>query len=83
VRAKISATLTGRTLPTKHVANIQAGSKKKIVYCYDHCTREYVTEFNGLREMTRQLDLCGDVMIRRKIKSGDPLVGTYKGSSYS
>lgn len=80
VRDKISASLKGRKLSSQTKLNIAKGSKKKVVYCYDFDTKLYVTEFESLREMSRQLNLSSTVIISRKIVSGKPFEKIYKGT---
>lgn len=79
VRKKISASLKGRKLSEETKKNIMKGSKKKVVYCYDSENKLYVTEFESLREMSRQLNCSGTILIRRKIVSGKPFENIYKG----
>lgn len=67
MRAKISASLKGRKASEQTKLNMAKGS---VVYCYDFDTKLYVTEFESLREMSRQFNLSSTIIISRRIASG-------------
>jgi len=78
VRDKISATLTGRKLSAEHVQNIVASSHKKEVYCYDANTKEFIVKFDGLRIMSREIQLS-TIVLSRKIDTAKIQHAVYKG----
>lgn len=80
MRAKISASLKGRKASEQTKLNMAKGSKKKVVYCYDFDTKLNLTEFESLREMSRQFNLSSTIIISRRIAEGKPLERIYKGT---
>jgi hypothetical protein len=82
VRNKISATLTGRKFTPEHIKNIVQGSRRKVVYCYDAVTYEYVTKFESIRAMAKELK-CTNLILQRKIDTSKIQHCIYKGNSCS
>lgn len=80
---KISKTLTGRKLTHNTISNLSKGAHKTPVYCYDFMIRNFVTEFEGLRIMARELGLSGTILMSRKIQSGKPFNTVFKNRSVS
>jgi group I intron endonuclease len=80
VRNKISATLKGRTLDLQHTINIKKGSRRKVIYCYDASTNTYITQFDSMREMARQL-ACGNRTLRIRVDTLNIFSCLYKGKN--
>jgi hypothetical protein len=82
-RNKISKTLKGRVMPDVEKQNHITGSHKKLIYCYDYFTKEYLFMFESIRGMSRVLSYKNYESIRRKIDNNKPLNCVYKGKSYT
>jgi hypothetical protein len=80
-RAKTSQTLKGRVRTQEVIENHRKGAQalKKIIYCYDFHTKEFVVDFESIRGMSRVLDVH-QLSIQRKVDNNKPFNCFYLGN---
>lgn len=74
IKLKISNTLKNRIVSEEKIKNHIIGAKKKKVYCYHAITKEFVTSFDGIRIMQRELNLSYIAIIQRKLDTNKPFI---------
>lgn len=73
-------------MTAEHIQNIMQSSKRKPVYCYDYHTNVYVTQFDSIRLMSRELGVspgkgASAALIRRRLASNQPFNCVLNGVS--
>jgi hypothetical protein len=80
-RDKISQTLKGRVRTQEVIENHRKGAQalKKIIYCYDYHSKEFVIDFESIRGMSRVLGVHHS-LIQRKVDNNKPFNCLYLGN---
>jgi len=82
IKLKISQKLKNRILSEEVKINHIIGAKKKCVYCYDFDTGNYLMEFNGIRIVSKALNLKDSFYIRYRMDKNKPLNVTINNLKY-